>query len=97
MNAIMTDQASSDLSDRITAALPGQYEVSLELGRGGMAVVYLARDLRHDRFVALKVFRPDIASTVGSDRFLLEIKTAAALEHPHILTLIDSGIVKVSL
>jgi serine/threonine-protein kinase len=56
-----------------------------------MAVVYLARDLRHDRFVALKVFRPEIASAVGSERFLREIKTAAALQHPHMLSLIDSG------
>ncbi|MFC1640160.1 protein kinase, partial [Gemmatimonadota bacterium] len=88
----MTDESKTDLADRVAAALSGQYEVTLELGRGGMAVVYLARDLRHDRFVALKVFRPDIASAVGSERFLLEIKTAAALEHPHILTLIDSGV-----
>ena len=88
----MTNEPNTNLASRITTALSEQYEVTLELGRGGMAVVYLARDLRHERFVALKVFRPDIASAVGSDRFLLEIKTAAALEHPHILTLIDSGI-----
>jgi serine/threonine protein kinase len=62
-----------------------------ELGRGGMATVYLARDLRHDRPVALKVIRPDRRSLVGSERFQREIGFAARLQHPHILPLLDSG------
>jgi len=87
----MAERSTAELAQRIATAVAGQYEVTRELGQGGMAVVYLARDLRHDRFVALKVFRPEIASAVGSERFLREIKTAAALQHPHILSLIDSG------
>jgi eukaryotic-like serine/threonine-protein kinase len=62
-----------------------------ELGRGGMATVYLARDLRHDRPVALKVMHPELAATVGPERFLRERRTTARLQHPHILPVIDSG------
>src|SRR2546422_6594670 len=76
---------------RLTAALAGRYRVDRELGRGGMATVYLARDLRHNRGVAVKVLRPDIAGAIGADRFLHEIEIAAQLSHPHILPLYDSG------
>jgi serine/threonine protein kinase len=75
----------------LAAALAGRYRIERELGRGGMATVYLARDLKHDRPVALKVLRPEIAAILGADRFLREIAITARLDHPHILTLIDSG------
>ncbi len=77
--------------DRLNTALAGRYSIEHELGRGGMATVYLARDLRHDRSVALKVMRPELAESIGSERFLQEIKTTARLSHPHILSLYDSG------
>ena len=77
--------------DKLTAALADRYRIERELGSGGMATVFLARDLRHDRRVALKVLRPDLASEVGADRFLREIKLAAGLTHPHIMPLFDSG------
>ncbi|HKU60111.1 MAG TPA: protein kinase [Gemmatimonadales bacterium] len=72
-------------------ALVGQYAFERELGRGGMATVWLARDLRHDRPVALKVLHPEIAATLGADRFQREIRLAARLQHPHILSVFDSG------
>ena len=72
-------------------ALGDRYRLDRELGRGGMATVYLARDLKHDRPVALKVMHPDLAATVGPERFLREIHTTAALQHPHILPVLDSG------
>jgi len=72
-------------------ALATRYELQRVVGRGGMATVYLARDVRHGRPVAVKVLRPDLAEAIGSDRFLHEIEIAAGLNHPHILTLIDSG------
>ncbi|HEY9014686.1 MAG TPA: serine/threonine-protein kinase, partial [Gemmatimonadales bacterium] len=75
----------------INDALRGRYTIQRELGRGGMATVYLARDLRHDRFVALKLLHPDLAASLGPERFLREIRTTAQLQHPHILTLFDSG------
>ncbi len=81
----------TELLDRLHASLTGIYSIERELGRGGMSTVFLARDLKHDRDVALKVLRPDLASAVGSDRFLREIKVTAALNHPHILPLLDSG------
>jgi serine/threonine-protein kinase len=74
-----------------SAALSSQYRVERELGRGGMATVYLAEDLRHQRRVAIKVVHPDLAAAIGGDRFLTEIRTTATLQHPHILGLIDSG------
>jgi serine/threonine-protein kinase len=80
-----------DLLERLNTVLTGRYRVERELGQGGMALVFLARDLRHDRNVALKVLRPELASEVGPDRFLREIKFAARLTHPHILPLFDSG------
>jgi serine/threonine-protein kinase len=75
----------------LNAALADHYVIDRELGRGGMALVYLARDLRHERFVALKTLRPEIAVAVGRDRFLREIKLAARLQHPNILAVYDSG------
>jgi tetratricopeptide (TPR) repeat protein len=81
----------TELRNRLESALSGRYTIGREIGRGGMAIVYLAHDLRHDRDVALKVLRPELAATLGPDRFLLEIKLAAGLSHPHILPLHDSG------
>src|ERR671929_635168 len=75
----------------LSTALAGRYRLERELGQGGMATVYLAQDLRHDRKVAIKVLRPDLAAVIGAERFLREIKTIANLQHPHILGLIDSG------
>ncbi len=77
--------------ERLRTALAGTYDIDRELGRGGMATVYLAQDKRHDRVVALKVLHPDLAATLGPERFLREIKLAARLNHPHILPLFDSG------
>ena len=76
---------------RLTAALSDRYRIERELGAGGMATVYLAEDLKHDRKVAIKVLRPELAAVIGAERFLREIKTIATLQHPHILGLIDSG------
>ena len=76
---------------RLTAALADRYRVERELGAGGMATVYLAHDLKHDRDVAIKVLHPDLAAALGGERFLSEIKTTAKLQHPHILPLLDSG------
>ena len=78
---------------RLAAALEGQYAVERELGRGGMAAVFLARDVKHDRDVAIKVLHPELAASVGADRFEREIRLAAKLQHPHILGLHDSGVV----
>jgi eukaryotic-like serine/threonine-protein kinase len=83
----VTDVTASALAD----ALRDRYRLERELGRGGMATVYLASDLRHDRPVALKVLHPELAATLGPDRFLREIRIAARLQHPHILPLHDSG------
>jgi eukaryotic-like serine/threonine-protein kinase len=77
--------------DRLTAALGSRYRLERELGAGGMATVYLARDLRHDRDVALKVLHPELAAALGAERFLAEIRVTANLQHPHILPLHDSG------
>ena len=77
--------------DRLAMALADRYRIERELGAGGMATVYLAADLKHDRKVALKVLRPELAAVIGADRFLSEIKTTANLQHPHILALFDSG------
>jgi serine/threonine protein kinase/tetratricopeptide (TPR) repeat protein len=76
---------------RLRDALSQSYSIDRELGRGGMATVYLAQDSKHDRVVALKVLHPDLAASLGPDRFLREIKLAARLNHPHILPLFDSG------
>jgi len=77
--------------ERLKAALAARYRIERELGQGGMATVYLAHDVRHDRKVALKVLKPELAAVVGADRFLAEIRTTANLQHPHILPLFDSG------
>src|SRR5512135_2624670 len=81
----------SDAANRLAAALADRYRLERELGAGGMATVYLALDLRHDRNVALKVLRPELAAVIGAERFLAEIRTTANLQHPHILPLFDSG------
>jgi len=81
----------SDVLQRLGAALAEQYAIERELGAGGMATVYLARDLKHDRHVALKVLRPELAAVLGIERFLSEIRVTAHLQHPHILPLFDSG------
>ena len=83
--------AMSDATTRLNAALEGRYTIERELGEGGMATVYLADDLKHERKVALKVLKPELAAVVGAERFLAEIKTTAGLQHPHILPLHDSG------
>jgi len=75
----------------LATALADRYALRRELGRGGMATVYLATDVKHERSVALKVLRPELAAVLGADRFLREIKTTAQLAHPHILPLHDSG------
>jgi serine/threonine-protein kinase len=76
---------------RLKKALEGRYELQRQVGAGGMATVYLAEDARHDRLVALKVLKPELAAVVGAERFLSEIRTTASLQHPHILPLFDSG------
>src|SRR5689334_4783423 len=81
----------SDSALRLPAALADRYRIERELGAGGMATVYLAYDLRHERKVAIKVLKPELAAVIGAGRFLREIKTIATLQHPHILGLIDSG------
>ncbi len=78
-------------TQKLTAALSDRYAIEREIGSGGMATVYLARDLKHDREVALKVLRADLSALLGAGRFLKEISITAKLDHPHILTLIDSG------
>ena len=78
-------------AEQLRSALSDRYAIERELGRGGMATVYLARDLRHDRPVALKTLHPELALNLGSDRFLREIRLTARLQHPHILTVLDSG------
>jgi eukaryotic-like serine/threonine-protein kinase len=83
--------------ERLKAALADRYTLDRELGRGGMAVVWLAHDLKHDRPVALKVMRPELAATLGPARFLREIRLCARLQHPHILAVLDSGAVEQSL
>ncbi|HET8623127.1 MAG TPA: protein kinase, partial [Gemmatimonadales bacterium] len=87
----MGDALVGDTLERLRLTLAEQYTVSRELGRGGMAVVYLADDPRHDRQVAIKVLLPELAASLGGDRFLREIRVAAKLQHPHILPLFDSG------
>jgi len=82
---------TDDRTERLGRALAERYRLERLLGEGGMALVYLAHDLRHERMVALKVLRPELAAVVGAERFLGEIKTTANLQHPHILPLFDSG------
>ena len=77
--------------ERLRASLADRYRIERELGQGGTATVYLAQDLKHERQVAIKVLRPELAAVLGADRFIQEIKTTAGLQHPHILPLFDSG------
>jgi Tol biopolymer transport system component len=79
------------ITGKLSAAIADRYRIERELGAGGMATVYLAQDLKHDRKVALKVLKPELAAVIGAERFVVEIKTTAALQHPHILPLFDSG------
>ena len=81
----------SDMVERLNAALEGRYAIERELGEDGMANVYLADDLKHQRKVALKVLKPELAAVVGAERFLAEITTTATLTHPHILPIHGSG------
>ncbi len=82
---------SAGLQARLQSALGASYKLERELGRGGMATVYLADDLKHHRQVAIKVLRAELSSLLGPDRFLREVEIAAKLSHPHILPLYDSG------
>ncbi len=74
---------------RLNASLEGRYAIDGELGEGGMATVYLAKDLKHDRQVAIKVLRPELAASIGSERFVREIRLTSQLSHPHILPIHD--------
>ena len=86
----------SESVGRLESALADRYRIERELGQGGMATVYLAHDLKHDRKVAVKVLKPELAAVIGAERFVAEIKTTAQLQHPHILPLFDSGIAVVN-
>jgi len=81
----------TEITERLTTAIADRYRIESHLGQGGMAIVYLAHDTKHDRKVALKVLRPELAAVIGAERFLNEIKVTANLQHPHILPLHDSG------
>jgi len=80
-----------DLAERLRAALADRYRIEAEIGRGGMAVVFRAEDLKHHRTVAIKVLKQELAESIEAERFLQEIRIVAHLQHPHILTLLDSG------
>src|SRR5918997_1568226 len=80
-----------DVTARLSSTLSSRYAIEREIGSGGMATVYLTRDLRHNRRVALKVLHPELSAVIGSERFLKEIELTANLQHPHILPLFDSG------
>src|SRR6185369_6778739 len=90
-DALVSGIAPTSLGRRLAAALAERYQIEREIGRGGMATVHLARDLRHGRWVAIKVLREELAAAVGAERFLEEIRVTASLQHPHILPLFDSG------
>ena len=81
----------SEITARLSTALADRYRIEYRLGEGGMATVYLAEDLKHDRKVALKVLTPELAAVLGAERFVQEIKTTASLQHPNILSLFDGG------
>jgi serine/threonine protein kinase len=82
------------VSEMLTSALADRYTIERELGAGGMATVYLAEDLKHHRKVAIKVLRPELTASIGVERFLREIEITANLNHPHILPLLNSGIIE---
>ncbi len=81
----------TEITQQLSSALADRYKIESHVGEGGMATVYHAHDMKHDRKVALKVLRPELAAVIGADRFLQEIKVTANLQHPHILPLHDSG------
>src|SRR5205823_510576 len=83
--------ALTDLAARLTSALAGRYTIERLLGRGGMATVFLARDVKHDREVAIKVLAPELSAAIPAERFHREIHIQARLHHPHVVTLLDSG------
>src|SRR6476659_3484489 len=83
-----------DAAAQLSSALAGRYTIEREIGAGGMATVYLARDVRHDRNVALKVLKPELGAVLGIARFLSEIRVTANLQHPNLLPLFDSGEVR---
>src|SRR5207249_4903595 len=87
----MDQEAGAAIPARLAETIRDRYVLERELGRGGMATVFLAHDLRHDRPVALKLLQPEFASTLGPDRFQREIRLAARLQHPHIVPVFDSG------
>src|SRR3954462_5968175 len=87
----MTEVSASDAQRRFSADVGPLYRVERELGAGGMATVYLAHDLKHDRDVAIKLLHPELAAAIGGERFLSEIRTTARLQHPRLLPLPDSG------
>src|SRR5689334_18152350 len=90
--ASLIEPRSIEVPSQLAAgALAGRYVIERELGRGGMATVYLARDLKHDRLVAIKVLRAELAHVLGPERFLREVQIATHLQHPHILQVFDSG------
>lgn len=91
LSGATTLASSEDTVNRLNAALADRYTIEREIGVGGMATVYLAKDLKHNRGVALKVLQPELSAVVGSERFLAEIETTANLQHPNILPLFDSG------
>src|SRR5574339_1060628 len=78
-------------SEKLNTSLAGRYVIERRIGAGGMATVYLARDVRHDRHVAVKVLNPDLGAVLGAERFLAEIRVTANLQHPNLLPLFDSG------
>ena len=91
-NRSLTDRiGDAERAAALTAALGGRYRIERELGQGGMATVYLADDVRHDRKVAIKVLKPELAAVLGAERFLRRSRPTASLQHPHILPLFDSG------
>jgi serine/threonine-protein kinase len=90
-SACAWDSDRDRIPDSLASALAGRYTIECELGRGGMATVYLASDLRHEPKVAIKVRRPELAAVIGAERSLRDIRTFAHLQHPYILGLVDSG------
>ena len=79
------------IAEQLGSALRDRYRIEREIGSGGMATVYLAQDVRHERFVALKVLNPELGAVLGAERFLAEIRVTAHLQHPNLLPLFDSG------
>src|SRR6266508_1539975 len=84
-------ESGMDENEDLVGALAGRYDIEREIGRGGMAIVYLAHDVKHHRSIALKVLRPELTASLGPERFLREIAITASLVHPNILALYDSG------